>query len=241
MWGWLRRRFSLKKTPEVLSDDGFEEATPFLVDLLEAHGMTSVTTHNGFVFTSDDWPAIRARFEPQGEGNRQCLDVELWLDRHRAIYERYPGSGSDDAEAKRNALAYFCGVSLHVYLAAFWNQRCCDQVDEEIWTVKGEVWNAYISPCVQRATDGQKILVPLEFLPALQALVEGMSFKEDVVSISSFYGGLPEARLAEVRVNNEVNATLSEALKALPWPESTVFYSMRNFIVLTRQVQSSQP
>ena len=208
-----------------------------LVDTLKAHGLNAFA-HQDWVVVDGNFPALSAVFvnERQLEhGASVQLDVRVLLAGGQQMIESFGGGGSDGSEARANAFEGFCRGSLHVLMAAFWNQVDEDQVAVEFWELGGTMWRAVIGNFITKGQDGRQPQIPQELFPTIEHHIKQLSPAEDTLWVRTYFCNVGSApTVTEVLLNNQHWLETEAAIAGLPWEAAPYFYSVRNFLILQK-------
>ncbi|WP_309711434.1 DUF6348 family protein [Armatimonas sp.] len=207
-----------------------------LVELFEAHGVTTLLTETRLIFPdfSSLWAeAMTFNERKQGEIYTVQLGIRLGIAPGRRVVESFGGVGSNPDEALINAFQGFTVSSFHVFLATFFTPEAYDeQVTYEQWELGSAprpviLGNLGIKGNFPESTD------PTEQFTAFENALKRQNFSPETHWIRLFYGHAGGTTLAcEVLLDNEPWPELQEVMRTVAWPPSEEYYSLRVFLVL---------
>jgi hypothetical protein len=186
--------------------------------------------------TSDEWilpygrlPAIRATWFPKEK--QGIFEVEVLLEDERIINECFSGFTSGE-EGILNGLENFCINSFHVFLSAFWDKHCSDQVEIEQWSIGDKHYNVYIGNCITRATNAIQPNIPSALFETIEKSMRESNFEFNTSWSRVFFANVSGDFTFEALKENEIWEEGLSNLKPLPWHVTEGFYSVRNFLIL---------
>jgi hypothetical protein len=207
-----------------------EDLNSMLQDLLERHGI-DVVHRDGWLWTSDNYPALRGKWFPDPEAAGR-LDVQVALGDGRTIEECFAGVG-DGKAALHDALRNFCMSSLHVLLAAVWNHLEEDQVDLDDWRVGTSTWQVYVGGFVHRTSTHPDIDYPENAFEVIAAAAKREALAPGLHWIRTFFCAVGDKEeIVEVLLDNEPWEAGAEAYRKLEWQKDKGYYSLRNFFAV---------
>ncbi|MCH7341666.1 DUF6348 family protein [Acinetobacter higginsii] len=187
----------------------------------------------------DEWivphgqlPAIRANWLERETHGR--LDVEVMLEDKRIITESFAGIGVGN-EGVLNALQNFSVNSLHVFLAAFWQQNDRTEITIEQWQIAGKTYTAYIGNIGQRSDLNYSPALPADFFSSVEQAILQYKPSHDLTWYRVFFCDFKGEQTFEALAENQDWIQGVDALKRLHWEPSSGYYSVRNFIILKRE------
>lgn len=205
-----------------------------LKGLLEAHNL-AVETREDWCVPNGVLPAIRTVWVAGETAGTGRLDVEVVLSDERRLTECFAGIGKSPEEQQQDALQNFIMSSFHVLLAALWGRVDAEQVNVATWTIDGTPWTAYIGGFSRRLSVGIDIELPDGYLEQITQAIQQAPLEHDSHWCRTFFCNIgSQKRIHEALLDNEQWATGEEMMKNVAWPVSEGFYSVRNFLVLTR-------
>ena len=214
-------------TPEVLKG------------LLEAHNL-EVETREDWCVPDGVLPAIRTVWVAGETAGTGRLDVEVVLTDERRLTECFAGIGTSPEEQQKDALQNFLMSSFHVLLAAFWGRVDTDQVDVRKWVIDGTPWTAYVGGFSKRLSVGIDVDLPERYFEQITGAIQQAPLDSSAHWCRTFFCNIgSKKRIHEALLDNERWAEGEEMMKAVEWANSDGFYSVRNFLVLSRDSEST--
>ena len=208
-----------------------QSVTQIMIDLLEEHEV-SVQTFDDWIIPYGQFPAMRTNWLEHETHGR--LDVEVMLEDKRIITESFAGIGVGNAGVL-NAVQNFSVNSLHVFLAAFWNQNNNTEVTIEQWQIAGKTYTAYIGNIGQRSDLNYSPALPADFFSSIEQAVLQYKPNHDLTWYRVFFCDFKGEQTFEALAENQDWIEGLDALKRLHWEPSSGYYSVRNFIILKRE------
>jgi hypothetical protein len=209
-----------------------------LEELLQAHGLETAV-YKGWVVVGGQLPGIAASLVNQREydnGYSVQLDIQAAVAREVIIVESFAGMGDSEQAAILDAVENLCHSSLHVFLAALWDQVDDQQVTVERWEIGDARWRVFIGNYVIRTSEGLQVAIPEDAFPTTERLIRGLPLEGDLHWIRTFFSNVTlEDTVIEVLHNNEVWEAAQDAISRLEWPRTDKFYSVRNFLIMRRE------
>ncbi len=199
-----------------------------LCKLMKAHDV-DYEMENEWIVPYGRLPAIRASWWPGEESGR--LDIEVFLEDDRKIYECFAGFGSGN-DGINNALENFVVNSYHVLLSAFWECHDPEQVEVEKWKIHGSEYVAYIGSIGTRASEGIQPHVPDSFFETIEKSIKATALEKETHWFRHFFCDIQGERTFESLKDNDTWQEGHKAIENLSWKKSTGYYSARNFLVL---------
>ncbi|MBP9718567.1 hypothetical protein KBD59_04715 [Candidatus Gracilibacteria bacterium] len=149
------------------------------------------------------------------------ISIELLMYK-KEIRESFVGIGKDVESALRNAVENFWRSALHVLLAAFFNDKKVDVVQEQ-WQIKGESWNVFLGDPLMRGRNPQIIEIAKPLLDDIQKLIESEGIEKPASWLSMFLSSSEK----QIFLNNNRWVRGEELFKKYQWPEGSDYYSLR--------------
>lgn len=208
-----------------------QSVTQIMIDLLEKHDVP-VQMFDEWIVPHGQLPAIRANWLERETHGR--LDVEVLLEDKRIITESFAGIGVGN-EGVLNALQNFSVNSLHVFLAAFWQQNDRTEITIEQWQIAGKTYTAYIGDIGQRSDLNDSPALPADFFSSVEQAILLYKPSHDLTWYRVFFCDFKGEQTFEALAENQDWVEGLDALKRLHWEPNSGYYSVRNFIILKRE------
>jgi len=184
---------------------------------------------------------IRARAThetPQDDGTAIHIEVDVQLPSGKTITEWYIGQGKTADIAQREAVRSFAMVSAHVLLNAIWEVPIPGQVETQSWQIGSQRWRAWLGPFQVFAADSTGNIAPRGMIDSMRTTVSQAKLENDVNWFRFIHSSLgpPHNRVVtEAAKNNEPWPDGDKMLKSLQWPATDKYWSLREFVILTRE------
>lgn len=208
-----------------------------LIRLFKAHDIPCSVVE-GWVLPYGQSPAIRCIWHPPKKAGAGCLDVEILLADGRMLIDRCAGLGEDN-NAIMDGVQNFVLGSFPVLLASLYGKNDPEQVTTKRWSLAGSDWTAYIGNFSRRASEGIDIPVPKSAFTAIQSAIEKSAVSADLHWFRTFYCHISAQQVFEALMDNKPWPEGETALKDIPWEKCNGYYSVRNFLVLSKNGSST--
>ncbi|WP_299486629.1 DUF6348 family protein [Acaryochloris sp. IP29b_bin.137] len=208
-----------------------------LIRLFNAHDI-SCTVENDWVFPSGQLPAIRCLWHPPSAKGAGRLDVEVLLANGNTLIESFAGLGEGN-HALMDGVQNFVLGSFHVLLASLYGKNDPEQVTTERWSIGGTDWKVFVGNFSRRASQAQNISVPKSAFTSIETAIFNTPLTSELHWFRTFYCQVGNQQIFEALINNEPWQQGEVALKSIPWPQVAGYSSVRNFLVLAKDVKTS--
>ena len=234
---WLTRLFRKKNTstPLVAAEplvaaDPTEFLTMALVRLLEAHGL-DCQRHEDWIAPNGQLPAMRGHWSPREKAGR--LDIEVAIDADTVIQESFAGMvTTHSADPLHDALDNFTINSFHVLLSALWRRDDPEQVTNETWQIGDTSFAVCIGNFGQRGSTSEPPNPPDGLFQAVELAIRTTPLTPRLHWFRFYVGQFKDNAIFEALHDNEPWPAGVETLKALKWPPTVDFYSVRLFLMM---------
>lgn len=188
--------------------------------------------------------ALAIVIERQHDGSDAHLCIGFFLDRDRAdgpiIQDCVAGIGGDPETKLRSAVKIWMTGSAPVLLELI--EQSGRFADHYLGDDPGGFagWHAIHGPIFGYGTGSAKEALQTwalehQLLPQLRESIEPYLDRTSPNGVKLYFGGSPESRIAELRLDGVELPEASEALASLAWPQPSEHAYMRVFIVLVHE------
>lgn len=207
------------------------------IRLFEAHDIPC-TVEDSWVFPYSQLPAIRGIWHPPLKAGAGRLDVEVLLADGRTLIEHFAGLGEGN-NAIMDGVQNFVLGSFPVLMASLYGKNDPEQVTTARWFLGEADWIVYMGNFSRRASNGLDVPVPKPAFAAIQAAIVSTQLSSDLHWFRTFYCQISSQQIFEALMDNEPWQQGKAALKNIPWEQRKGYYSVRNFLVLSKNVPST--
>jgi Family of unknown function (DUF6348) len=227
--------------------DPQRDINAFMEGLYRAHDVPAHVSGDWVVFT--DQP-----YRTQGETNRETvhlngshslvLQITFCLAPTVNVVECFSGAGSTWEEACKDSLENFARNTFHVFVAAFFDVICGEQVNEEVWTINGQSRRISMSNIGVRGqypvgSDGKPDMV---WFDEFQKRLESQPLSSGLHWVRLFYMRKgDEVYGSEILLDNEPWMELEPEISEITWPRADHVYGFRLFLILQNVLPNHSP
>lgn len=204
-----------------------QKAREDLQKLFEEHGLT-LHQEDGWLCVDGNSNKVHAAWYPnEWSGIYEVKVKNMGFE----LIESFGGVGEGE-KGYADGLQNFVTNSLHVILAAFFGIVDENQVAVEQWEIDGTMYDMYLGPYGSRLST-EHIEPPENYIDEVESAIKKIKELPDIVWFRTFYCNVnDEKHMVEALYNNnEWGEPGINSIKALDWPVSKNYYSIRNFIV----------
>lgn len=205
-----------------------------LGELLKSHGV-DISTEEDWFIPNQSLPAIRCIWHASPNNKSGRLDVQILIEDNLVLEECFAGIGSGK-DGFLDGLQNFSVNSLHVMLAAFWGVNDPEQVETEVWDIGDAKYTAYIGNFGTRGTNGVHPGVPSETFSKIESAIKVTQLKEKTHWFRAFFCNIGDEKKYEALIDNAHWLEGEAALNNIEWPKSGDYYSVRNFLILQKNI-----
>lgn len=213
------------------------EVNSILKQYLESHGL-DVASEDEWFLPNGTLPAIRCIWYEYPDSEVGRLDVHVLLEKDVILEESFAGMGTG-IDGLKDGFQNFSVNSLHVILAAFWDEIDPKQVVTEEWNIGSDTYTAYLGNFGTKGANGVHPSVPEETFSCIESTIKESNLESEVTWIRNFYCNIGDGNIVyESLFNNNTWEEGIEALKGIHWPKSESYYSVRNFMILKKRTHN---
>ena len=200
-----------------------------LKGLLDAHGIPS-TRHDEEVHIPQTGAGLVLRVVEDATPGYALMQIEATLPSGSRVSDRWAGLGQTLPEAANDGIIAFCHGGFHVLLAACGGLLETDQVDHDLITVGGQVWDVYSGGWVNRSGKDAHLTMGAIWPGVLEVLQSSVSGEIHVGRL--FVCALDSRLTYEHLLDGEPHDGLGRVLRSAALDHSARGYaSMRLFFI----------
>ena len=206
--------------------------------LFEEHGVGLAPSDYWLAHESGYAISVDASVREQLESRLAVqLDIDVSLPDGRLITESFIGLGNDADEAVDDAIENFRENSLFVFLTAFFKAPPKGRVIVESWKIDGAPWRIVAGNfgCCQSKKNLVKSL-PDQLFSEMENAIKGSRLHNNSHWFRLFFSQQDGTRHPlELLMDNEPWHAAKEPLSRVPWQKTEGYYSVRGFVIATRE------
>lgn len=210
-----------------------------IAQLIEAHGFKANCSGDKIIADFKDKVEIETWVYPRQNGNlvQTRFDIGVTFDNGQQLFEAFGDIGVDLDDCIQKNIESFSISSLHVFLDAFNDTN--HHVEREKWQIGDVEYHAFIGNYNVKSFAKNTVKIPERLFASLQNSISNYTLTEDYYFIRLFYAHTKKQTLAiEFMLNNNNLENEEERLADLDWMGSEDYYSIRNFIILKRNLEN---
>lgn len=212
-----------------------KQLNSFLADIFRQHGVDCEEKDGVVIFRKEHITANAKIFDMAATPNTPTvllqLDVVLKIGVGKEIVESCMGIGVDTDIAIKDAWKKFLSNAFQVLLSAFFVFQDNEQVNRHKWLISDRIYDVFISKMDVRGDLSSPF--SMEWYNQLESLIKEQTLEPGIHWVRLFYvQSANETMTREVLLDNEVWKSIASEMKALKFPKSNDFLSIRIFMVL---------
>jgi hypothetical protein len=218
-----------------------------LLEILSQFDMNleEVEGYDGYNFVDGFFPGIGAQaFEMERFESSVVVQVDIHiLLPKQNIVESFVGHAPTIEEAVAECFEQFEVNILHTLIMAFWDKakRVENGVGTDIWEINNHRWQAVVSNYGYRGSVPIKEVIEDTDMMynAIESHIKSLPLDQDIYAVRNVYTNIGNKEaVIESLINNEQDLELEEKIANLPWKVLDSYYSVRNFILVMKLIDS---